>query len=147
MHRREVGHIPCAHYYATGVGIVADVVNCLCYLVNECSVIRGPRTPLVAVDMAKVAVRSGPLVPYTYAMLLQVAHVGIAAQKPEQLVYDGAQMQFLGGKQGESIFEVKTHLVAEHTACAGTCTVRFVGAVLHYVSEQVEVLFHEREFF
>ena len=47
-------------------------------LVDRSAVIVWPRAPLIAVDMAQVAVSIGPFVPDAYAMLLQVLHVGVA---------------------------------------------------------------------
>ena len=35
----------------------------------------------------------------------------------------GFQMQLLCCEQGETFFEIETHLVAEHTARAGACAV------------------------
>ena len=46
-------------------------------------------------------------------MLLQILHVCVAAQEPQQLVDDALQVQFLRGKQGKSLAEVKAHLMAE----------------------------------
>ena len=58
-----------------------------------------PGAPLLAVDRAQFAVRVRPFVPDADAVLLQPAHVGVAAQEPQQLVDDGLQVQLLGGDQ------------------------------------------------
>ncbi len=53
------------------------------YLVDRAACIVGPRTPLIAVDMAEISVGTGPFVPYPHTIFLQVAHIGITAQKPQ----------------------------------------------------------------
>ena len=53
-----------------------------------------------------------------HAVLDQIADVGIAPQKPEQLVDHPFQEDLLGGQQRESFAEVETHLVAEDAARA-----------------------------
>lgn len=92
--------------------------------------------------MSEVAVGRGPLVPDAHTMVLEVAHVGVAVEKPQQLVDDGFEMQFLGGEQGEALFEVESHLIAEHRAGAGAGAVGFLHPVVHDVAEQIEILFH-----
>ena len=57
---------------------------------------------------------------------MQVAGIGIAAQEPEQLVQDGAQMQLLGGDQRETRCQVEAHLVAEHADMAMQKTSYFI---------------------
>jgi hypothetical protein len=46
----------------------------------------GPGAPLPAVDRAELAALVGPLVPDRHAVLVQIAHVGVALQEPQQLV-------------------------------------------------------------
>ena len=43
---------------------------------------------MVAVERFGVAVVVGPFVPDAHAVFLQIVHVGVAAQKPQQLVDD-----------------------------------------------------------
>ena len=46
-------------------------------------------------------------------MFLEIMHVGVAAQEPKQFVDDAFQVQLLGGEQGKTLFEIKTHLMSE----------------------------------
>ena len=78
-------------------------------------------------------------------MLAQVGDVGLAAQEPQQLVDDRAQVQLLGGDQRKALRQVEAHLPAEHAAGAGAGAVGFFAAVLEHVLQQVEVLLHRRE--
>ncbi len=55
------------------------------------------------------------------------------------------QMELLGGQQGEALAEVKFHLIAEDGACAGAGAVRAVGSVGEYPVEELEILFHDKE--
>src|SRR2546427_9825659 len=97
-------------------------------------------TPLVAVHRAELAVLVGPLVPDRHAALLQPAHVGVAAQEPQQLVDDRLQVQLLGGEQREAVLEREAHLAAEHRKRAGPGAVRLARAAAEQLFQQVEIL-------
>ena len=84
--------------------------------------------------MAEVAVGIGPFVPYAYTVFLQVVHVCVAGEEPQQFVYDRFEMQFLGCDQRKSVGEIETHLVAEHRFRARAGTVGFHGSVFEYMS-------------
>ena len=112
-------------------------------MLRRLAVVAGPRAPLVAVDVSEVAgVWVGPFVPDAHAVVLEVVHVGVAAQKPQQFVDDGLGVELLGGEQGESLAQVEVHLASEHASRAGAGAVGAVVSVGEDVGEQVEVLFH-----
>jgi hypothetical protein len=48
--------------------------------------------------------------------------IGIALQKPEQLIDDTLEVYFLGGKKREALLQIETHLMAKDAdgTCAGT---------------------------
>ena len=48
-------------------------------------------------------------------MLLQVFHVGVTFQEPQEFVDDRLQMEFLGGEQRKTVVEVVAGLGAEDT--------------------------------
>ena len=96
----------------------------------------------MAVHRAEVAVFIGPFVPDRDAVFLQVFDVGVALQKPQQFVDDGAQVAFLGGDEREAFGEVEAHLVAKHREGAGAGTVVLARAVFEHVAHQIEVMFH-----
>src|SRR5436309_2704071 len=75
-----------------------------------------------------------------HAALLQPAHIGFAAQEPQQLVDDRLQVQLLGGEQREAVLEREAHLAAEHRERAGPGAVRLAGAALEQLLQQVEIL-------
>jgi len=50
---------------------------------------------LPAIDRTEVAVLVGPVVPDRDAVLIEIFDVGVAAQKPQQFVDDGFDMQLL----------------------------------------------------
>src|SRR5882672_10326149 len=97
--------------------------------------------PLVAVYRAELAVLVGPLVPDRHAALLQPAHVGVAAQEPEQLVEDRLEVQLLGGEQREAFAEREAQLPAEERERAGAGAIGLARAALQHFAEQLEVLF------
>ena len=135
IHSLEVGNVPCAHNDAARVGVVLYCLNRLGNLVDEATVVVRPGTPLEAIDMSQVAILVGPLIPYSHTVFLQIFHIGVAFEKPQQLVDNRLQMQFLGGKQRESVGEVESHLVAENAACAGAGAVAFECTVGHHMIE------------
>ena len=83
---------------------------------------RRPGAPLRAVDRPQLAVGVRPLVPDRDPVLAQRAHVGLAAQEPQQLVDDRAQVELLGGERREALAQVEAQLVAEErAACRCRC--------------------------
>ena len=88
---------------------------------------------MLAVDRAKLAVVVGPRVPDADPAFLQPAHVGVAAQEPQQFQDDGFAVQLLGGQEREALGQVKAHLAAEDTQRAGARAV----AALHTVGQDV----------
>ena len=88
VHIRQIGNIPCAHNNTTRVRVVLYCLYSIGYLVYISSIIVGPRTPLVSVDMSEVSVFVSPFVPDAYPVILQVFGIGITSQKPKELVYD-----------------------------------------------------------
>lgn len=142
LHVREVGDVPCADNYAARVGIVFYVVDSLGNLVDGSAVVVGPGAPLIAVDMSEIAILVRPLVPYPYAVFLKVMHVGVAFEKPQKLMDDGLEMQFLGCYERKAVGEAEAHLIAEYRECSGTRSVGLYRSVLEDMLEQINVLFH-----
>lgn len=51
-------------------------------------------------------------------------------------------MQFFGGEEGETLLQVKAHLVPENTQGASTGAVILSGPVMQDVAHQLKILFH-----
>lgn len=114
-HLVEVAYIPGGYHHPPGIRLVANGVQEFGYLIM-CPAIRTlPGSPLVSVYRTQIALFIGPFVPYPHPVVLEVPHVRISLQKPEQLIYDGTEMQFFGGDEREAFFQVEAHLVAEYT--------------------------------
>ena len=139
-HALDVGRIPRAHDVAPRFRFFSQAFDDPGDLVDLPALRRSPMAPLVAVHRAELAVLVGPLVPDRHAALLQPAHVGVAAQEPQQLVDDRLQVQLLGGEQREAVLEREAHLAAEHRERAGPGAVRLAGAALEQLLQQVEIL-------
>lgn len=142
IHATEVGNIPRAHYNAARVGIILYGINHLRDLVDVPAIIVGPRTPLVSVYVSEVSIGVGPFVPYPHPVLLQIMHIGVATQEPQQLIYYRFQVQLFSSQQRETVVEVETHLVAKHATSAGAGTVGLEHSVIAHMAQQVEILFH-----
>ena len=122
-HLIDLGHVPGRDNHTTRVGIVLQLIEYILYLVNDTSVVVGPRAPLVTIDGSEFAILISPLVPDAYAMLLQIFHVGIAFQEPQQFVDDTLQVELFRCEQRETVVEVIATLCTEDADGAGTCTV------------------------
>lgn len=68
--------------------------------------------------------------------------VGVATEKPDQLGDDRAQVELLGGQQGEALVEVKAHLVPKDATDPHACAVGLIVSIIEDFLEQVEVGFH-----
>ena len=101
-HVLDLADVPGRHDQPARIGVAAQLVEQRADLVDVPAVRGGPRAPLHAVDRAELAVGAGPLVPDAHAVLVQPADVGLAAQEPEQLVGDRAEVHALGGDQREA---------------------------------------------
>ena len=141
-HFVDEGGIPGGYDEAAAVGVAFDLLDNVGDLVDMPAVGGGPGAPLVAVYGAEVAVFVGPFVPDGDVVFFQVADVGVAFEKPKELVDDGAQVELFGGEQGEALGEVEAHLVAEYGTGAGAGAVGLVGAVAEDVLHEVEVGLH-----
>jgi hypothetical protein len=143
LHARDVADVPRRNDKAARVGIGPDLGDELRHLVDRRPVARRPTAPLVAVDRTQLAQRIGPFVPDRDAGFLQRAHVGLAAQEPQQFVDDRLRVDLLGRQQWKSVAQCKAHLVAEHRQGAGPGAIVLAVAVLAHVAHEIEVLAHE----
>ena len=133
VHLGQLAYVPCRHKEPTRVGVVLDVVDEGGYLVDVRAVGAAPRAPLVAVDGSQFAIGAGPFVPNADLMVVEVLHIGVATEKPQQLVDDGAQVQLLGGEEGKSVVEVEAHLVAESAEGARAGAVVFGHTIVEHM--------------
>ena len=66
----------------------------------------------------------------------------IAIEEPQELMDDRLQVQLLCGEAGESLLEVKSHLMAKHADGACARAVAFLNTLCEDAVEQVQILFH-----
>ena len=96
-------------------------------------------TPLLSINGTKFSsFFVCPLVPDRYATFLKPTHVGLTAQKPEQFINDGTQVQFLGRECGEILPQIKPRLRAENGKRARAGAVGLKLAVIEDMPEQIE---------
>ncbi len=113
-HRLDFGRIPGGDDEAATVGVLFDLFDDTLDLVDVFAVRPAPVAPLRAVDAAEVALLVGPFVPDADAAFLQISDVGVAAQKPEQLVNDRLEVQLLGREKGKRFAQIEAGLGAEN---------------------------------
>ena len=66
----------------------------------------------------------------------------VTAQKPEQFVNNGLEVQFFRGETREAVGQVEAHLVAKDGQGAGARAVLLFGPFVENVLDEVEVLSH-----
>ena len=77
-HLIQFTHVPCTDDVPPGIGIILNGIHHSRYLVNSVPVGRGPASPLVTVDMTKIAIFVGPLVPNPHPVVVEVFDIGIS---------------------------------------------------------------------
>lgn len=84
----------------------------------------------------------GPFVPDAHAILYEIPQIGIAANKPDQLVHYTFPMHPFCGHEWEAFLQVEAHLVAKNGtgSCAGS--ISLYGAVVEYMLQQVMIGLH-----
>ena len=75
-------------------------------------------------------------------MFLEVSHVGVSLQEPQEFVDNTLQVELLRCQQWESVVKVITALCAEDADGASACAVTLLGAFRQDAVENVEILFH-----
>jgi hypothetical protein len=83
--------------------------------------------------MTQLSIFIGPLVPDSYAMLIEVGGIGISIEKPEQLMNDGFQVKLFGGHKRKTILQIKAHLVSESTYGTGPCAVLLAASIFQHM--------------
>jgi len=111
-------------------------------LIDGASVGCTPVRPLRAVNPAEVAVLVRPFVPDRHAVVVEIFHVGVPVQKPEQFVDDGLGVDLFGGEQREIVPQIKPRLRAEQGIRAGTGAVGLEFPLFEDVAQQIEILNH-----
>ena len=76
----------------------------------------------------------------------QILYVRLAADEPEQFVYDRAQVQLLGGEHREALRQVEPHLVPEDRERPDAGAVLLGRAGVEDAADEVEILIHERRY-
>ena len=97
---------------------------------------------MVPIYRAEIALLIGPVIPDRDAVILQISNIGIALQKPQQLVNNGFEVAFLGGDQRKAFGQVKAHLMGKDAIGTGAGAVTFKGAVVTHMAHQIKILFH-----
>ena len=79
-------------------------------------------------------------------MVFEIFDVGVAGQKPQQLVNDRLERQLLGSQHRKSSGQIEAHLMAEDRQRAGAGAVAFLRAVRENSFQKVVVLIHDVAF-
>jgi uncharacterized repeat protein (TIGR01451 family) len=146
-HFVDLTHVPGAHDQPTAVRIPFDLGDDIVDLIDRSAIRRAPIAPLRAINTAEISFRVGPFIPDRDSMVVQVFHVRVPAQEPEQLVNDRFEVELFGGEKREALLKRKARLRAENRVCPGTSAVRLELTLFKHKLEQVEILRHVRSIF
>ena len=127
---------------APRIGIAANLTKDICDLIDRLAAGRWPGSPLSAINWAQFALLVRPFVPDRNIVFLQISDIGIALEKPQELVDDRFQVQFLGRDHWEPVRQIKPHLMAEDAKGAGPRAIVFPDTVLAHALEEIEILLH-----
>ena len=121
--------------------LIDDVVD----LIDVRTVCAPPIAPLRAVDATEISILVRPFIPDRDAMLVQVTHVGVAAQKPEQLVDDRFEMQLFRGEQrksGTGRSQIETGLRTENRERPRAGAIHARLSLFEHKPKQIVILAH-----
>jgi hypothetical protein len=76
-------------------------------------------------------------------VLIEVFDIGVAGQKPKQLVNDRLDVQLLGGDKGKAFAQIEAHLMTEHRERAGAGAILLGDSLGEDPLHKVLVLVHE----
>ncbi len=113
-HRVDLRRVPCRDDEPAAVGLRLDLLDHAVDLVDSLVVRPAPVAPLRAVNPAEITLLVGPFIPDRDSLLLEVADVRVAAQKPEQLVNDRFEMQLFRREEREAVAQIEAGLGAEN---------------------------------
>ncbi len=138
--------IPSRHDQPPRVRIALDHLDQLRNLIDRLPVLRRPGPPLRAVDRPEVAALVRPLVPNLDAVVLQIAHIGVAASGTTAAhgrSTSGAASWW--SRSGNPSRQVEPHLIPEHRERAGARYGRASSRRgLQHVLHQIEILAHRQ---
>ena len=97
----------------TRIRIGPNLIDKLCDLVGVTPIRVRPTAPLIAINWSKITLVIRPLIPNPDSVILEVLDVGIALQKPKQLMDNGTQVQFFGRQYRKAILLIKPHLLSK----------------------------------
>jgi O-methyltransferase involved in polyketide biosynthesis len=75
-------------------------------------------------------------------VIIQIANVGLAAQKPKQLVDDRFEMELLGRQKGKTLTQIESRLCSEDGQCAGSSSIAARSSFLKDEAKKIVILSH-----
>lgn len=113
-HPFNFGYVPGTHDMPAAVGVVFEPVHQSFNLIDVETIGGWPASPLGSIHGSQFAILVGPFVPDAHPVFFEVGDVGGAFEEPQQLVYDGLEVEFFGRDQRKALAEIKPQLVTEH---------------------------------
>ena len=159
-HLLKIRSVPSAHQDAPARRVsfyLPDDISKLVYPLAGIIIVHGlvlstEMAPLKAIDRPKIPLFSllkthfveklsgGVSVPDFDLFVTEIFGICIALNKPYQLFSDASPEHILGGENGEALFKVESHLIAEFPNDANSCSVILNGSCLYDILDNLEIL-------
>ncbi len=141
-HQLDFTRIPGRHEMAAALRVFLDLLDHPVDLVDGSAIGGAPVAPLRAINPAQIPLGIGPFIPDRHSMLLEILDVGIALQEPEQLIYDGFEVQLLGRQQREAFAQREARLRPEDRVSSRAGPVGLELPLLKHLAQKLVILNH-----
>lgn len=142
-HAIDLPHVPGVHNQTPAVRMGLDHPDHIGNLIDRAPVRSGPGTPLFGINRAELPPFIRPFVPNRDAVILEILNIGVPLQEPEKFIDDRFEMDLFGRQEGETVIQIKTHLITEGADCSHTRTVFFLLPIGEDVPEKGEIWLHK----
>ena len=141
-HLVEFPGIPCRDQDPPAVRTRRDQAHRLRELIDRLPLRPLPRAPLRPVNPPKIPMLIGPFIPNRHAMLVQIAGIGVPAQKPKQFVDNRPHMHLLRRDKWKTLPQIEPRLRTKQAKGTRPRAVRPGTSLLENQIEQPMVFQH-----
>jgi hypothetical protein len=124
-HSIKFTRVPGANQMPPAVRGGLDLVDDLIELMNRPAFRRAPVTSLGSVDTTEVTVSIGPFIPDANAVFVEIRCIRVSANKPQQLINHGPQVNLLGRQEWEAVIQRIPRLGTEDGQRSRSRPIRF----------------------
>ena len=101
-----------------------------------------PKPPLIAINRSKLPRWSSPFVPNFDAVFLKIPDIGIALEKPQQLMKNRSGMKLLGRDQRKTPCKIIADLTPEDRESPSPGTITLLDSIAQHIRKERKILSH-----